>query len=731
MSPYASAQDNRVRNLFSGDSALRGATKNELLNHPDPALLPALLEALPSSTGSNHDDLLEVLAKYEDSDKIPVYIAIAKDSKFKTWPQELGDQLAKLGAPAAQALLDGCAGEGESYATWAGITIGWMHDTGTRFLIDAVESTDECKHQVGDIGLNDQFGDADRNSESRADIELAVNAVIDPDERIRDAARKWFDSWKGKENQIDFSGIVEALIGAYQANAPPETMLKIAQMLSDFERPRVTRFMRAAVNSPNPDIQQVAHNYLDQFPPPVKPRPVGAKKLKTPEAKIEYLSQLSTSTQNVNSKVVPFLQDPDAKVRAKATEVLGDINAYTTDPREERETDPETALPVLRIALKDSSPEVRAAAIDSIAKIRSNDDATLLVEALHDAEPSVVLAAAKALADLPDASATSVLTEIYQNQKYSPELRDQALSTLATLCDPSSTPIFVHTLETPQGVSSTAAQGLLCTLEKQPDPSVFPPILDAEEHTLDLGVREDLIRALGDTKNPAALPVLERLVNSHHPTLAPSAAAALGSLGDRRALPILAELLRDSNHNMRVSAASSFSKFSDFTAPPELIAALFDPDAGMAINATKAVTNSHDPKALDAVIAKLPDSMAIYVLGKSHDARAFTALLAVLQNPANETNRRGAAASALGELGDLRAIDPLIAALSEDNFAITQSSVSALAALKDKRAIEPLRRTRARWGSGQRQNAQSVMVNIDMALGTLGATTAPVIGSQQ
>src|SRR5215467_10849185 len=110
----AHGQDSRLRNLLSSDSTVRGAEKNELLNHPDPALLPALLEALPSSTGSNRDDILEVLAKCEDPRKIPVYIAIAKDSKFKTWPQEIGGQLAKLGAPAAQALLDGCAGEGES-----------------------------------------------------------------------------------------------------------------------------------------------------------------------------------------------------------------------------------------------------------------------------------------------------------------------------------------------------------------------------------------------------------------------------------------------------------------------------------------------------------------------------------------------------------------------------------------------------------------------------------------
>ena len=151
----------------------------------------------------------------------------------------------------------------------------------------------------------------------------------------------------------------------------------------------------------------------------------------------------------------------------------------------------------------------------------------------------------------------------------------------------------------------------------------------------------------------------------------------------------------------------------------------------MAISATKAVTNSHDPKAIDAVIAKLPDTMAIYVLGKSHDPRPVPALLAVLQNPANKTEQRGAAATALGELGDLRAVNPLIAALNEDNFAMTQSTVSPLAALKDKRAIEPLQRTQARWSNGQRQNSQSVIVNIDMALGTLGAATVQFTGSPQ
>jgi hypothetical protein len=49
-------------------------------------------------------------------------------------------------------------------------------------------------------------------------------------------------------------------------------MEKIVVMLSDAERPRVTRFMRAAVHAPNPKIQRPANEYLARFAPKSKPQ---------------------------------------------------------------------------------------------------------------------------------------------------------------------------------------------------------------------------------------------------------------------------------------------------------------------------------------------------------------------------------------------------------------------------------------------------------------------------
>jgi hypothetical protein len=272
--PLATAQqpehDSRLDRLFSSDPAVSGAAKSELLQRPDPALLPALLKALPASQGTLRDDLLEILAKYDDPSKLPVFLSLLKPFHSDNDSLQIRQQLAHLGAPAAQAILAGCEDNGEGYPEWAVKVLNDMDNIGLPFIIEALLSDDDCRRQIGRPGLQWALGEADPNSVLNADVRLASDAATDPDEHIREAAKLWFGSWKGREDKIDLSGIVEALIAEYQSNAPPETMEKIAVMLSDTERPRVTRFMRAAVHAPNPKIQQIANEYLTRFAPKSK-----------------------------------------------------------------------------------------------------------------------------------------------------------------------------------------------------------------------------------------------------------------------------------------------------------------------------------------------------------------------------------------------------------------------------------------------------------------------------
>jgi HEAT repeat protein len=75
-------------------------------------------------------------------------------------------------------------------------------------------------------------------------------------------------------------------------------------------------------------------------------------------------------------------------------------------------------------------------------------------------------------------------------------------------------------------------------------------------------------------------------------------------------------------------------------------------------------------------------------LGKLGDARAVEPLIAQLTD--DDSGVRQGAAAALGELGDARAVEPLIAQLKDDDSGVRHGAVVALGMLGDARVVEPL-----------------------------------------
>jgi len=509
-------------------------------------------------------------------------------------------------------------------------------------------------------------------------------------------------------------------------------MVRIADMLSQPERPRVTRFMRAAIRAPNPEIQRIANQYLSMFVPKSEGRRAQVvSNPRTRAQKIAYLSELTNSQEgDVNAEILPFLRDADTDVRAAAASALGRVNV-PADVRLELEVHPEAASPGLQGALEDPAPKVRAAAAEALGEMRSTDDVELLVEALKDSDASVVLSAAKALEQIPSDSAVLALTEIYRNDRNSPGLRNQAVLTLGTICNPDSTSIFLEVLQAHSEKPGPEVAGALeCALAKRPDKGAFQPILKAiRSQPLEAWnwlLLRSLIRALGETKNPEAFTPLTELLKAPTHDVRSWAADGLGLLGDTRAIPLLAGLLKDTHEDVLLSAASALTRFKDFPAPPELMAALAYSDS-IQMHAAEALVLSNDPRGIDALIAAMATHpVAIYVLGQSRDPRVVPALINFLQTPTNKSAGRASAAAALGRLGDPRAVDPLIASLNEDNGAVTTASIVALGQLKDKRAIEPLKQAYARWSAGQRENADSVKAFIVQALLALGVKDVPL-----
>jgi HEAT repeat protein len=225
------------------------------------------------------------------------------------------------------------------------------------------------------------------------------------------------------------------------------------------------------------------------------------------------------------------------------------------------------------------------------------------------------------------------------------------------------------------------------------DRTVEPLIDVLEDDTETEEVRTAAARQLGRLGDRRAV---ERLIpHLHHdsPGVRQRAALVLGRLGDLRAMEPLTAALADATDGVRAAAADSLGKLGDRRGVEPLIAALGDGSADVRKEAAWGLgaLADQDDRARYALIAALPTeagSTAASALGRLGDRRAVEPLIAALKSADREV--RLSAASSLGEIGDTRAVEPLIAALLDETETVRRVAVMELGALGDRRAEGPL-----------------------------------------
>ena len=79
---------------------------------------------------------------------------------------------------------------------------------------------------------------------------------------------------------------------------------------------------------------------------------------------------------------------------------------------------------------------------------------------------------------------------------------------------------------------------------------------------------------------------------------------------------------------------------------------------------------------------------AIWLLGKSEETQVTETLLQLFQSP--DAQVREVVAGAFAEIGDVRALQPLIDALNDESPSVRDAAAIALGELRDSRAIKPL-----------------------------------------
>jgi HEAT repeat protein len=205
-------------------------------------------------------------------------------------------------------------------------------------------------------------------------------------------------------------------------------------------------------------------------------------------------------------------------------------------------------------------------------------------------------AAARALRHFDDPQVIQALTEIAANKKIDEKLREAAVESLGDIGNPEVVDTLIPILEEDSAKPyPTLGDTLGDTLRKETaralgrigDPKAIEPLirtLQKEREWSKFGLREAIIDALGNFRDPRVTDALVAALSSDYHTAA-AAAKALKKLRDRRATQPLIRIVEDGgkkgvyDDHRRRFAAEILGVLGDPRAIPALAKALRDNDA--------------------------------------------------------------------------------------------------------------------------------------------------------
>lgn len=237
-------------------------------------------------------------------------------------------------------------------------------------------------------------------------------------------------------------------------------------------------------------------------------------------------------------------------------------------------------------------------------------------------------------------------------------------------------------------------------------------------------IRLQAAQALGEIRDKRAVEPLVKTLNDEIDWVQLNAASALGEIGDERAVEPLIAALKDKEFVPRSRAAKALGKIKAPNAVESLIAALKDKDEGVRSSAAEALGNIGDTSAIKSLIKTLKEKnryvrensvKALKKMGwkPGNDTEKVYYLIAVedwdelvkIGKPAvdplikllkckglyyQDYIGKASVVKALGEIGDPRAVDPIIRASKDKDENIRKESEKALGKIKDPVAEEAI-----------------------------------------
>jgi HEAT repeat protein len=450
----------------------------------------------------------------------------------------------------------------------------------------------------------------------------------------------------------------------------------------------------ARLKSPNAELRRYAADALAKFADPRATEALIAA-LGDPDSQTRAYAAAGLGALKSSHAVEPLialLNDPDEGVSTSAAMALGKIHApRAIAPLVARlSMVPASSMPLLDFgpavvepllaAAKSDDPAVRSSAIEALMLTHDPRVFPVLTAALNDPDVAV---RQLALLALQTAQAPNFLDALRAALKDpDPATRAMALRASGDLPPTESIPIAIAALQDPDPSVRNAAAVYLSPAQVS-DPQVAQALI-ALAQDRDSSVSWSAVQTLASSRDPKAIDAMLSFAQGKNPKVDPhQAMALLGRVQDPRAFALLVESLPSTDTQMAVTAAEQLGDLHDPRAVPALAAAARANVPAVASDAMISLGKIGSP-ATEALIGLLNQpglqNVAIGALANTKDPRAVPPLIVLLQTPYKGTPQPYGAAitqtaddpgplrpmtytallDALGQLGDPRAVAPLI-----------------------------------------------------------------------
>jgi len=372
----------------------------------------------------------------------------------------------------------------------------------------------------------------------------------------------------------------------------------------------------------------------------------------------------------------------DARIRRASADLLGSRPSLGTD--------------VLLIdLLDDRDARVRREAV--IALLYQHIPAALepLAARLKDRNDDVRIVATRALAWYGPRAVDALLMALTDHET---QIRREAIWGLSGSRDPRVAPALVRLL-----ADSDLSENAAAALGRCGEQAV-PLLLDALP-AAEGEVRSAILSALARTGDPRGYSALRAECANPDPRARADAVRRL-SLSDPRAFDLIYAALRDPEAAVRNNAYRCLDWIVlDEHTSGRLLPLLDDPDRGIRYWGTGRLGEIHDPALVEPLLERLQrpefSAYAITVLGQLGDPRAIAPLLRLVgEEPVKDTRDRFGryygefypdyAIDALAVIG-VPAVESLITAIQSDNHRLREGAVKALGKITDARVRPALR----------------------------------------